>query len=86
MAYLEYGQLPETVRVRRSPDEGHLYDVYVPLVEEFFESGRESARVVDDDVEASKLSPRVYSALNKAKLVRLVRNVIRNGEVWLVRR
>ncbi len=85
MTHLEYGPMPERVGYRRSPEGDYMYKKYVPLVEEFCNSGEPSARIVDD-MPANRLSNIVQNAISHSAAINKVGARIRGGQVWLTRR
>ena len=78
---LVYEEMPET-NSGREP----LYMRYVPLVEEFVSSGKDSARVDDDECgDVTKLAARLRNAVSRSRHGADASVHIRKGSAYLVR-
>lgn len=78
MVSIKYMPVPESRRHKPA------WEQYVPTIEEFLNSGKDSALVTDDEVKNSTLVGRLRNAISQVAEGK-VTIAIRGGEAYLVR-
>lgn len=78
MVSIQYMPVPESMRNKP------VWEQYVPTIDEFLNSGKDSALVTDDEVKKSTLVGRLRNAINHVAEGK-VTIAMRGGDVYLMR-